>query len=173
MQIFFYTAFIGFFLLLLSLFGGGDADADADGNFHWIDLHLLGNFLTAFGSVGILISYVGGMNEMICYGAAFLAGILAAYFGKTVIRLLRKFGNPGTDSFSYVGLRGFVSTPIKGKSPGEVFISVSGRKNYYLQAYSASGEEIPSGAEVVILDSVGNAVKVCCAEAKEKADAAK
>jgi membrane protein implicated in regulation of membrane protease activity len=154
----------GVLLLLISFVVGelfefldfdfGDVDGDGPGTTSVIAVGL-----TAFGAGGMLATNAGwgtGISVLTAATSAIALGALGAW----LISYLYS-GSAGTDSsLDYLqGRVGEVTTTISANSPGEVLMTTHHATRQTL-ARSATGQAIPSGTLVRVVNVIGNTLVV-------------
>ncbi len=167
MFIFFLIAIVGLLLLAVSViigevfdflhfeFGDFGFGGDSGGP---ITTPAISLGLTAFGATGMITQWVG-WGPLLSVGTSFVASIAFAGMGAWLAVLLYRQTSGTDDAFSSViGKSGEVITSIT-TTPGEVQISSYGGTHTRL-ARSLSGNPIPSGAIVKVVDVMGNTLVV-------------
>lgn len=167
MVLFFLIAVSGLMLLVASVvigeifdflsfeFGDFDVGGDAGGP---ITTPAIGLGLTAFGATGMITQWAG-WGVVLSVSTSFVSAIAFAALGAWLSIMFYRQTAGTDDAFvSVVGKLGEVITSIT-TTPGEVQISSYGSTHTRL-ARSLSGERIPVGTIVRIVDVMGNTLVV-------------
>jgi membrane protein implicated in regulation of membrane protease activity len=124
-----------------------------------LSLRTISIFFTIFGATGAISMYYGASALL----ATIFGMIMGFIFGWIVFRIIkmvyRQQGNSNIDMTEFSGLIARTITLITSNSPGEVVVSVGGQRRTVL-AYAKSGEQIPTGSQVKIVEINGNSVVV-------------
>jgi membrane protein implicated in regulation of membrane protease activity len=167
MILFFLIAVAGLMMLALSVIVGelfefldfdfGDVDVGGDGGGP-ITTPAISLGLTAFGATGMITQWAGwGVVPSVI--TSFASAIAFAALGAWLAIMFYRQTSGTDDAFaSVVGSLGEVVTSIT-STPGEVQISSYGSTHTRL-ARSASGDRIPTGTVVRIVDVMGNTLVV-------------
>jgi len=171
MIIFFLIAVAGLMLLAISvvvgeifeffdftdIFDAGDIGGAGDGGGP-ITTPALSLALTAFGATGMLTQWAG-WNMGLSVATSFASAIAFGGLGAWLAIMFYKQTSGTADAFtSIIGRQGEVITSIT-TTPGEVLISSYGGTHTRL-ARSKSGERIPTGTIVTVIDVMGNTLVV-------------
>lgn len=128
-------------------------------------------FITSFGGFGLIATLGLGWSNLASVGAAFVGSVLtaiASHFAFFYLFVAPQASSALTSS-DIIGRIAEVTAPIPGNSVGEIaYISMGER--HTATARSASGEDIPRGANVVILTISGTLVTVRAQPQKPLAD---
>lgn len=167
MILFFLIAIAGLMLLAVSVIVGeifdflnfdfGDIDVGGDGGGP-ITTPAISLGLTAFGATGMITQWAGwGVVPSVI--TSFVSAVAFAALGAWLAILFYRQTAGTEDAFvSVIGSLGEVVTSIT-TTPGEVQISSYGSTHTRL-ARSASGERIPTGTVVRVVDVMGNTLVV-------------
>jgi hypothetical protein len=111
----------------------------------------LAAFLAWFGGMGYLLSRFSGLGATLAFGAALLAGgIAAAIMFLFVTRvLISKEEDLDAADFEMTGVLGKTSVPIRAGGTGEIVYSQCGTRRT-CGARSEDGSAVPKGTEVVV-----------------------
>lgn len=146
------------FLDLTGLFDIGDFDVAGHDGGGPITTPALSLALTAFGGTGMITQWAG-WGIILSVGTSLLSAIAFGAIGAWIAILFYRQSSGTEDAFAAViGKQGEVVTSIT-STPGEVQISAYGGTHTRL-ARSKSGEIIPSGSIVRIVDVMGNTLIV-------------
>lgn len=167
MILFFLIAVIGLLLLAVSVIVGeifdflnfefGDIDIGGDGGGP-ITTPAISLGLTAFGATGMITQWAG-WSVILSVSTSLVSAIAFAALGAWVAIMFYKQTSGTDDAFSsIVGHTGELITSIT-STPGEVLISSYGSTHTRL-ARSRSGNPIPSGTLVRIVEVMGNTLVV-------------
>jgi membrane protein implicated in regulation of membrane protease activity len=148
--------------------GGGDAGHDASHEgvhddhhadstwlFGVITFRTMVAALAFFGLAGLAADSAGA-SPPVTIGIALVAGLAAMYGVHSMMQFLRKMREEGTVRIaSAVGCTGTVYLRVPGQKTGagKVTVDIRGREVEY-EAMTA-GEELPTGARVVVIDVLG------------------
>ena len=158
-------------ILMLAMGGmegiGMDVDIDVDvdaggggGGMGPFSIPLLLSFFSAFGGIGALLIWMDIVNPgatpfIALVGAFIMAG--AVFF--VLQAFLKAFTSDSTVRIgSLKGARGTVSIPIKKGKEGQVVVVTPERGRTLLGAISDT--DIPINTEIVVIDTMGDVVKV-------------
>lgn len=167
MIIFFLIAVAGLMLLAISVIVGeifdflsfefGDLGLGGDGGGP-VTTPAISLGLTAFGATGMITQWAG-WGVLLSVATSFVSAIAFAALGGWIALMFYRQTSGTDDAFvAVVGKLGEVVTSIT-STPGEVQISSYGSTHTRL-ARSLSGERIPSGTIVRIVDVMGNTLVV-------------
>lgn len=147
--------------LLLLLFGGDvadgevDIDGDADG-LSFFSIRAVAAFLTFFGLVGIL-GREQGWSSFTTAGAALGSGLGMMAVVAWLLSLQSKLFSEGTlDPAGAVGKGAtvYLRIPGGGDGKGKITVALQGRTAEY--AAVTDGPELPTGADVVVVEQIGD-----------------
>lgn len=141
--------------------GHGDvAHADADLSFKLLSLQGLTAFFMMFGLVGFAMLRGSGVSEGPALVAAVAAGLAAVWVIGKIFASVRRLQSSGTiDTARAVGGGGTVYLSIPAGGTGKVQVVVQGRLREF-DAVSASGEGIPTGGPVRVVEVRGSVLVV-------------
>ncbi|MBS1849600.1 MAG: hypothetical protein JST79_01700 [Acidobacteria bacterium] len=131
--------------------GGGGHGAGAGPHVPFLNPVTLAAFLAWFGGMGYLLSRFSGVGATLAFGAALLAGgIAAAIMFLFVTRvLISKEEDLDAADFEMTGVLGKTSVPIRAGGTGEIVYSQCGTRRT-CGARSEDGSAVPKGTEVVV-----------------------
>lgn len=141
-------------------FDVGDVDVDTGGpGMGPLSIPIILCFLSAFGTVGALLTLYGMKIWMTPFIAAAGAFLLAGILFSIIQLFLRQFTSDSTVQINKLkGRRGKVTVPIRKDMEGQVAIFTQQRGRTLVPA--VADRDIPENADIVIVETSGSVVKV-------------
>ncbi len=165
MLLYFAIALVGALFLIASVvlgevldLSGGDADG-FDGDVHPLSGKTIAVALTAFGATGMITTQYGWSPLMSALTSAVAALFLGAAAWWIISSLYRATASTDVHMASLVGRRGQITIGIPAGDVGEVLVTTADSTRHLI-ARSRNGAEIPVGAAVRVVETIGSAVLV-------------
>lgn len=151
---------VGLTLLLIGLLFGGDHDFDVgDVAPEFLNVKVLGTFLTVFGAGGLYASS-SGYSDIGAAAAGGVAGTLAAVVVAGLLRLLAaQQASSHVEVDEFLGALATVTVRI-GAQPGEISVITAGGQQHTFVAQAIDNLIIPTGRMVRIVQMSGEYVFV-------------
>ena len=141
-------------------FAGGDLDGDvgdveshhtsADG-FKIISIHGLSAFLMMFGLVGFALRRENHASVFVSILMGTIAGLFSVWIIARLFKLAIKLQSVGNlDINKAIGCTGVVYLQIPKNGEGRVILNIGGRQRE-IDAVAMDGEEIPTGAQIIVV----------------------
>jgi membrane protein implicated in regulation of membrane protease activity len=161
---------IGLLFLLAMLFMGdvfgGDHDfdhsvdhGDLGGGPSFLSARIICAFITAFGVGGTIGRYYG-LSHPVASGIGIVTGVFMSGLVYQFAKILySQQASSELQMRSLTGTHGEVTVGIPEKGVGEITLTAGGERTSHI-ARSADGQAIPAGAEVVVINPLGQSVVV-------------